>query len=96
MPPPIEAILICLVYYNMIEVTKINGQPMVLNCDLIESIEAAPDTIVRLTSGKTIVIKESVKELVERVIDFKRRVLSLSVTAPAEAFEEVSDQSRIG
>jgi flagellar protein FlbD len=73
----------------MIEITRINGQPMVLNCDLIESIEAAPDTIIRLTSGKTIVIKESVKELVERVVAFKRRVLGLNVSAPDEAFEEV-------
>lgn len=47
---------------------------MVLNCDLIESVEAAPDTIIRLTNGKSIVAKETVKEIVERIIEFKRRI----------------------
>lgn len=54
---------------------------MVLNCDLIESIEAAPDTIIRLTNGKSIVAKETVKEIVERIIDFKRRIHSIGVHA---------------
>lgn len=76
----------------MIEVTRINGQPMVLNCDLIESVEAAPDTIIRLVSGKTIIVKETVKEIVEEVVAFKSRVMSIAVIAPNDAFEDQTSE----
>lgn len=70
----------------MIEITKLSGDAIVLNGDLIESIEATPDTIIRLTNGKTIVVKETVKVIVERVIEFKRRIHSIGVyTADSEA-----------
>ncbi len=52
---------------------------MVLNSDLIESVEAAPDTIIRLTNGKTIVAKETVKEIVERIVEFRRRIHTVGV-----------------
>jgi len=74
----------------MIEITRINGESMVLNCDLIESLEATPDTIIRLTSGKTIVVLESVKEVVEKVIAFRRKLHTISVAAPVSESDEAS------
>lgn len=56
----------------MIEVTRINGHQLVINADLIEFVEAIPDTIVSLTTGKKIVVRESVEEIIERVASFKR------------------------
>ena len=52
----------------MIEVTKINGSKLLVNTNLIETVEETPDTVITLTDGKKIIIKESrheVKNLVK-------------------------------
>lgn len=59
----------------MIKVSRINGKRFVVNCDLIELIEETPDTVITLTTGKKLVIKESVDEVIEKVIKFKRYTL---------------------
>lgn len=53
---------------DMIEVTKINGSKLLVNTNLIETVEETPDTVITLTDGKKIIIKESrheVKNLVK-------------------------------
>ena len=60
----------------MIKVTRLNGQEIVINADLIEFLESSPDTIIALTTGKKIMVKESVDEVVERFIEYKRRCIS--------------------
>lgn len=57
----------------MIKLTRLNGIPFVINCDLIESVEATPDTIVALTSNQRFVVQEPVDEVIEKVAAFKRR-----------------------
>ena len=47
----------------MIEVTKINGSKLLINTNLIESVEETPDTMITLTSGKKIIVKESRQEV---------------------------------
>jgi flagellar protein FlbD len=59
----------------MIQVTRINHVPLVLNADLIEHIEATPDTVVSLTNGQKWVVLESTEEIIERVVQFRRRVM---------------------
>lgn len=63
----------------MIELTRFNGEQFVLNSDLIEMVEATPDTVIRLTSGKKLLVKESVAEVVERVLAFARMVHTIAV-----------------
>lgn len=58
----------------MIEVTRLKGSKIVVNAELIEAIEETPDTVITLTSGKRYVVSESSKELVNRVIQYKRRI----------------------
>ncbi len=58
----------------MIFVTKMNNETILLNNDLIETIEETPDTVVTLTTGKKLIIKESSKEVLKRVIDFKMKI----------------------
>ena len=58
----------------MIQLRLINDSSVVLNSDLIESIEATPDTIISLSTGKKLMVKESVSEVVNRIIEFRRRV----------------------
>ena len=59
----------------MIRVTRLNGSEFVLNSDLIESVEATPDTVVTLTSGKKLIVREPVDEVLARVVEFRRRSL---------------------
>jgi flagellar protein FlbD len=58
----------------MIQVTRINHLPLVLNADLIEHMESTPDTVISLTNGQKLVVLESVDEVVKRVIDFRRSI----------------------
>lgn len=63
----------------MIRVTRLNDSELVINTDLIEFLEAIPDTIISLTTGKKIMVKETVDEVIEKVEDFKRRIHQIKV-----------------
>ena len=58
----------------MIHLTRLNHLPLVLNADLIESIEVTPDTVISLTTGQKLVVLEPAEEVVRRVLDFRRAV----------------------
>jgi len=51
-----------------------NSQTVLLNNDLIETIEETPDTVITLTTGKKLIVKENVDELLERIIAFKIQI----------------------
>lgn len=56
----------------MILVTRINGTDrFYVNEDKIEFMEATPDTVVSLESGKKFVVKESIDEVIGRIADYK-------------------------
>lgn len=56
----------------MIALKRLNGQEFVLNADLIESIESTPDTIVALTTGKKLMVKNSLEDIVRKTIKYKQ------------------------
>ncbi|MCS6830769.1 MAG: flagellar FlbD family protein [Armatimonadota bacterium] len=56
----------------MIQVTRLDHSQLVVNAELIETIEATPDTVITLTSGKKLVVSENVEEVVRRVIEYRR------------------------
>ena len=56
----------------MIKLTQLNGHPIVVNMDLIELVESAPDTIVSLTTGKKIMVRESDDEVIHLAAAYKR------------------------
>ena len=58
----------------MITVKRLDGKEYVLNSDIIESIEATPDTIITLTTGKKLVVSESVNDIVDKIIHYKKRI----------------------
>ena len=58
----------------MIQLTRINHVPMVLNSDLIEHMEATPDTVISLANGQKFVVLESLDEVVNRVIEFRQSI----------------------
>lgn len=59
----------------MIELTRLNGTPMVLNSDLIKTAEASPDTMLTLISGEKLIVRESIAEVVEKVLAYRAKLL---------------------
>ena len=56
----------------MIEVTKMNGQKVLINPNLIEVIEETPDTVISFSTGRKIIVKESRQELKNLVESYRR------------------------
>ena len=61
---------------SMIEVTKINGVKVLVNPDLIELVEETPDTVLTLTTGRKIIVKESRQEVKNLVISYRKTIFS--------------------
>lgn len=59
----------------MIQLTRLNNHPLVVNSDLIKLVEQAPDTVITLLSGEKIVVRESAHDVIALVIQFRRSVL---------------------
>ena len=57
----------------MIELTKLNNKKVVINCDLIEYVEASPDTTITLTTGNRFVVRESINDFIDKVIEFRQK-----------------------
>jgi flagellar protein FlbD len=58
----------------MINLTRINHVPLVLNADLIEHVEVTPDTVITLTTGQKFMVLEGPDEVIARVVDFRRSI----------------------
>jgi flagellar protein FlbD len=61
----------------MIELTRLNGRPMVVNSDLIKTIEASPDTMLTLINGEKLIVREEIAEVVERALVYRARLLAI-------------------
>ena len=57
----------------MITLTKLNDRDIVVNCDTIELIEETPDTTITTTTGRKIIVLDTVDEVIDKVIQFKNR-----------------------
>ncbi|MFC1725559.1 flagellar FlbD family protein [candidate division KSB1 bacterium] len=56
----------------MIKVIRINDREMVINAEMIEFVESTPDTIISLSSGKKILVKDTVDEVISMVMEYRR------------------------
>ena len=74
----------------MIKVTRISDAPLVINADLIEFVEASPETIICLPTGKKIMVKQTIDEIIDRVAAFKHKA-GIRTISPDTA--EVLDRS---
>jgi flagellar protein FlbD len=75
----------------MIELTRLNGTPMVLNSDLIKTAEASPDTMLTLINGEKLIVREDCAEVMERVIAYRARLL----TSVAKRLPSYGDLQRV-
>ena len=60
----------------MIEVTRLNGNPMLVNSDLIKIAEASPDTMLTLIHGEKLIVRESCAEILEKVLAYRAILLA--------------------
>lgn len=58
----------------MIVLTNLRGTEFALNCDLIETITSNPDTTITLTTGSLHIVLESRDEVIQKTVDYKRRI----------------------
>lgn len=63
----------------MLEVTRLNGEKIVINSDLIEYIDANPDTTISLTNSNKFVVKESLDEVIKKIIEYKKQIFSAGI-----------------
>ena len=60
----------------MIELTRLNDTKFILNADLIEMVEEVPDTVITLTNGKKLFVKENKYEIRDLVVRYKQEVFN--------------------
>ncbi|MHB9145600.1 MAG: flagellar FlbD family protein [Symbiobacteriia bacterium] len=93
----------------MIKVTRLGTKEteLAINADLIELVEATPDTVITLTTGNKLLVRESVDEIIHRVIAYRRETQpdparqaggsgaaqAPAAGGPAQAVQEVEDES---
>jgi len=68
----------------MIRLTRLNNRLLVVNADLIKFVENAPDTVITLVSGEKILVLETAEEVINRIVEFRRRLASQSIVSPPE------------
>jgi flagellar protein FlbD len=59
----------------MIELKRLNGSPLTVNCDLIKYVEAAPDTVLTLITGEKLIVLEPCSEISQRILDYRAAIL---------------------
>lgn len=67
----------------MIQLTRLNNTRLAVNSDLIKYVEQAPDTVITLLNGEKLVVRETTEQVIERVLDFRRSMLTASAEAAA-------------
>ena len=59
---------------SVISITRLNGSKLYLNAELIQTVEATPDTIITLSNDLKLVVRDHIDDVIARVIEYRRRV----------------------
>lgn len=62
----------------MIELTRLNGSRLSINCDLIKYVDSAPDTLLTLVTGEKLVVLESRAEVARKAMEYRAQVIRLA------------------
>jgi flagellar protein FlbD len=60
----------------MIELTRLNGHPLVINAELIKFVEESPDTVITLVTGDKMIVRETATEVTFRVLAYRRNLIN--------------------
>lgn len=58
----------------MIVLTRLNGSRFVINAEMIRTVEEKPDTIIVLANGETLIVKESMEDVVSKAVEYGRMI----------------------
>jgi flagellar protein FlbD len=72
----------------MIKLTRLNGKTIALNSDLVKMAEASPDTMLTLINGEKLIVREGLRDVMERVIAYRARLLA-TVAAHLSSSDEL-------
>jgi flagellar protein FlbD len=61
-------------FLNMIRLSRLNGKEFILNCELIKVMESTPDTVITLTHGEKIMVREDLDTVIQRTMDYRKRL----------------------
>ena len=59
----------------MIQLTRLNNSPLIVNSDLVKFVEQSPDTVITLVNGEKILVREKADEVLSRIVEYRRSVL---------------------
>jgi flagellar protein FlbD len=59
----------------MIQLTRLNNSPLIVNSDLVKFVEQSPDTVITLVNGEKILVREKADEVLNRIVEYRRSVL---------------------
>ncbi len=68
----------------MIQLTRLNNQAFMVNSDLIKFVERSPDTVITLVTGEKIIVRDSVEEVLARILQFRRLIVAGRNSPPGE------------
>lgn len=60
----------------MIQLTRLNNTAVSINSELIKFVEQSPDTVITLLNGEKILVRETPQQILDRIVQFRRRILS--------------------
>jgi flagellar protein FlbD len=63
----------------MIKVTRLNDSTLMVNVDMIQSLQAIPETVITFTNNDKIMVKEPLEEVSQRIVDYQRTIYSNSI-----------------
>jgi flagellar protein FlbD len=69
----------------MIKVTRLNDSTLMINVDMIQSLQAIPETVITFTNNDKIMVKEPLEEVSQRIVDYQRTIYSHSVSEDCQA-----------
>ncbi len=77
----------------MIRITRLNNSEVVVNANLIEFVEATPDTVITLANDRRIIVRESVDDVMRQVMEFLRAVYAPSDCKPRLSLPDQTDNN---
>ncbi|XDD49781.1 flagellar FlbD family protein [Leptospira sp. WS92.C1] len=73
----------------MILLHRLKGDEFVLNASHIESLEANPDTTITLSNDRKFVVRESIPEVIEKILEYKKRILVFPLGSSPDQFKRM-------
>ena len=81
----------------MIQLTRLNNSPLIVNSDLVKFVEQSPDTVITLVNGEKILVREKADEVLSRIVEFRRLVLQgiVPIATHIPAMASVAEREQV-